>query len=921
MDFKPTLNLPDPDFTIPMRASLAQREPERQAIWTEQKLYHRLQEARRDAPPYVLHDGPPYTNGPIHLGTAMNKILKDLVIKSHLLMGHRTPYVPGYDNHGLPIEQAVLKKFQEKKITPDIVTLRQACREHAEHFIQLQSEQFQRLGVFGTWEHPYNSLEFPYEAEIVRVFKRLVERGFVYRGLRPVLWSPTSQTALADTEIVYQDYTSTAIYVAFALREDRDSLFAEFDNVSAVIWTTTPWTIPANLAVAFHPKLTYVIARVGDQHYVLLKDLLEKTAETVGWSNPKIVKEFPGAEAENAVFWHPFADRASRAVLADYVTTEDGTGVVHTAPGHGRDDFFTGQKYGLPVLNPVDAKGRFTEEAGEFAGLHYKKDEQAILDKLTGVGALLHQSEYHHSYPHAERDNMPVIFRATEQWFINLDHDNLRERMVAAIDVPEGDPNHIVFEPEFGRARLRGMIQNRPDWCISRQRPWGVGIPVFYGAQSGKPVLDSELIEKVAEITEQEGSDMWYAKSPSEILPNGYVHPETGETEFTMERDVFDVWFDSGCTCMAVLEGNVDPVWKEDLPVDCYLEGSDQHRGWFNVSLILSMAIKNVAPYRAVVTHGFVVDEKGLKMAKRAGNSIDPLDVCNEHGADVLRWWVASVDYSDDVPFSKTILAAASEHYRTVRNTLRFLLGNLSDFTPDDAVMPEKVDRWIVEEADRVAIEVIKAYQKFDFRAASTAIHHFCVQELSRFYMEAIKDTMYCDATASPRRRGAQTACWRVLRRLVPLVMPILPHTADEVWERMPGSDESVFLATIPPINAIDAGLDDRVKRLLALRDRMNVQLEQWRNASGVKDGSEAAVAATLPASEAESLRYFGPDIAMLFKVAEFEISDGTEAFSFTKSELPRCERCRMRRPDAQELNLEGDPVVICGRCRAVVGA
>lgn len=919
MDFKPTLNLPDPEFTIPMRAGLAQSEPVRQARWAEQGLYHRLQEARKDAQPYVLHDGPPYTNGPIHLGTAFNKILKDIVMKSRLLMGHRVPYVPGYDSHGLPIEQAALAALAEKNVTPDILTLRETCREHAEKFISVQTEQFQRLGVFGLWEHPYNPLEYRYEAELVRVFRRLVERGFIYRGLRPVLWSPTVQTALADTEIVYQPYVSTAIYVAFALREDPDGVFAGLTNVYTVIWTTTPWTIPANLAVAFHPNLTYVVAKVGDRHYVVQKDLFGRTAETVGWTGAQVVREFVGRDAENAIFWHPFAERPSRVVLADYVTTEEGTGVVHTAPGHGRDDFYTGQKYGLPVLNPVDAAGRFTDEAGEFAGLHYKRDEKAILERLQAAGALLHASEYHHSYPHAERDNKPVIFRATEQWFIALDHENLRERMLAALDVPEGQPGHILFEPASGRARLRGMIQNRPDWCISRQRPWGVGIPVFYGKESGVPVLDPVAIEAVATLTETEGSDMLYRREAHEILPPGYVHPETGETEFVKEKDVFDVWFDSGSTCMAVFEGNVDSRWREELPCDLYLEGSDQHRGWFNVSLILSMAIRDEPPYRAVVTHGFVMDEKGEKMAKRLGNVIDPLDVCNEHGADVLRWWVASVDFTDDAPCGKSILAAAGEHYRTVRNTFRFLLGNLSDFTPDKAVALGGIHAWIVSRADEVSQDVIAAYTRFDFRAASVALHHFCVQDLSRFYLEAIKDTMYCDEAGSAERRRAQTACWETLRRLVPLFMPVCPHTADEVWERIPGVSGSVFLATLPP--AEKTTRIHEVERLIAVRDRMNARLETWRNESGIKDPSDVAVEISLLAEDMQALRSFGDDLPMLMKVAEVKVSEGEENFKFRRSDLVRCERCRLRKPDVSTIALADGEAHLCRRCRDVVEA
>ncbi|HMS55490.1 MAG TPA: class I tRNA ligase family protein, partial [Fimbriimonadaceae bacterium] len=524
MDLKSTLNLPDPEFTIPMKANLPTLEPALQAEWDSIQIYHRIQESRKDSPAFVLHDGPPYTNSPIHLGTAMNKMLKDLVVKSRTMMGFRAPYVPGYDNHGLPIEQSVMKAFHEKKESPDVDTLRKACREHAQKYIDIQTEQFRRLGIFGLWEKPYRTMAFGFEAEIIRTFKRLVDAGYVYRGLRPTQWSPTSRTALADTEIVYKDHVSKAIYVRFPLGGDPKGLFDGLANVHTIIWTTTPWTIPANLACAFHPLFEYAVVSVGDAHYVVLGDLVEKLASSLGWTGHNVVRTIPGAEIEGTLFRHPIFDRDSVAVLADYVTTEDGTGVVHTAPGHGRDDFYTGVKYGLPILCPVDERGILTDEAGEFAGVSYKDCDTVVVNRLQEVGNLLHVSDYHHSYPYAERDERPVIFRATEQWFVSIDHDSLRERMLQEIE-------KVAWYPSSGQNRIQAMVANRPDWCISRQRPWGVGIPIFYGAESGEPVFDPVAIEAAAQLAEREGSDGWFVRDPSEILPEGYVHPVTGETK------------------------------------------------------------------------------------------------------------------------------------------------------------------------------------------------------------------------------------------------------------------------------------------------------------------------------------------------------------------------------------------------------
>lgn len=914
MDFKETLNFPDPDFSIPMKADLASREPIIQAKWeamtcrgdqSRTGIYHVIQEGRMSAPSFVLHDGPPYTNSPIHIGTALNKILKDFIVKSRTLLGFRAPYVPGFDNHGLPIEQAVMKAFHERKETPDVVTLRKACREHAAKYLDLQRTQFKRLGVFGLWEKPYATMNYRFEAEIVRVFKRLTEGGFIYKGLRPTLWSPTQRTALADTEIVYKDHTSKAIYVRFPIKSDPDGVLASFPNLYTVIWTTTPWTIPANLACAFHPEFSYAVVEVEGAQYLLLEDLVEKTAAKCGWGTPEIVTRIVGSKLAAVIFKHPIFDRDSVVVMADYVTTEDGTGVVHTAPGHGRDDFFTGVKYGLQILCPVDEKGVLTAEAGEFEGVSYKNCDVVVVDRLREVGNLLNVEDYQHSYPHSERDGKPVIFRATEQWFVALDHNDLRANAMSAIE-------KVTWLPQTGYARISSMIANRPDWCISRQRPWGVGIPVFYGKESREPVLDPVAIEAVARLVESQGSDAWFTEDPANILPEGYTHPLTGEKEFTKETDVLDVWFDSGSTSLAVLEGNVEPEWKEAYPADVYLEGSDQHRGWFNSSLILGMATRNTAPYKTVVTHGFVDDTAGNKMSKRAGNAIDPVEVCNKFGADVLRYWVASVDWHNDAPVGDDLLKQIGEQYRTVRNTLRFLQANLADFTDADAPIVNDLDQWIIEQTESLVADCADAYANYDYGKVITSVHNFCSKELSRFYIDAIKDRMYCDGKDWITRRSAQKACHSVLLNLTRLVAPILCHTAEEVYERIPAYAkldtvhlESLTIPTQEKLDEVAASpIQNRYGALLTERADCFAVFEKWKVENGVKDSQDVIVTVTNPADQLEALKEIDPyDLANLYKMSWVELVEGEEGFAFRLSDHPKCERSRIRRPDVEEVN------------------
>jgi isoleucyl-tRNA synthetase len=920
MDLRATLNLPDPNFTIPMKAGLTQLEPELQQRWEEMRVYHRIQDSRRDSDTFILHDGPPYTNSPIHIGTALNKILKDFTVKSRTMMGYRAPYVPGFDNHGLPIEQAVMKEFQERKEQPDIVTLRKACREHAQKYLDVQRGQFQRLGVFGLWELPYATMDFGFEAEILRVFRRLVEGGYIYRGLRPTLWSPTSRTALADTEIVYQDHVSKSIYVEFALKHDPNRIFEQWPGLKTVIWTTTPWTIPSNLAIAFHPELDYSIVRVAGRegHYAVAAAMLEQVVAKLGWT-AEVVATISGVNFDHAVFAHPIYGRDSLGVMADYVTTEDGTGVVHTAPSHGRDDFYTGLKYGLPIPNTVDERGVLTRETGEFEGVHYKQCDTVVVDRLREVGALLHVEDYHHSYPYAERDGQPVIFRATEQWFVGIDHDQLRRRMLEQTD-------QVEWFPESSKNRIQAMIANRPDWCISRQRPWGVGIPIFYGKDSREPVLDPDAIDRVIQLVMEEGSDAWFVREPHEILGADYRHPVTGETEFVKETDVLDVWFDSGSTSLAVLEGNVYEEWEESWPADLYLEGSDQHRGWFNSSLVIGTAVMDQAPYRQVLTHGFVTDDQGRKMSKRLGNVVDPLEACEQFGADVVRYWVASVNYENDVPCSNDLLKKFGEHYRDVRNTLRFLLGNLYDYDP--SVEPKHLldlDEWVIEQTDLLVSACVSSYRDYRFGEVINDVHNFCVRELSRFYLDAIKDRMYCDGKDWPSRRSGQYACWYVLIRLVKLLAPILPHTAEEVYARIPFGDrprlESVHMETFddPDADRLEAivasDFQARFASLMSIRSDMFAEFEKWKASSGVKDSQDVIATIRASSEEIAMLRLLHVDLPNLLKMSWIELEEGERSFSFRESHFPKCARSRLRRPDVEEQ----DGVLLTARDRKVL--
>lgn len=900
-----------------MKADLPLREPERLRQWEARGLYQAIRRARVGAPRFVLHDGPPYTNSPIHIGTVLNKCLKDFVVKYKTLRGFDCPYVPGYDNHGLPIELAVQEKLGRSLSGGE---MRAACRAHASEYIAIQTEQFKRMGVLGDWEHRYATMDFGFEATVVRVFARLVEKGFVYRDLRPTHWSFYSKTALADTELVYEPHTSRAIYVRFPLKGGETVLGVRHRPLYALIWTTTPWTIPANLALAFHPELRYAVVGYGGGFYLIYEGLVERVCGDLGWSDYAVVSTIPGSALEGVLFVHPLFGRDSLGVLADYVTTSDGTGIVHTAPGHGADDFATGRRYGLAILCPVDEGGVFTAEAGEFAGQTILEADSSIPKALSDAGHLLKVYDYAHSYPYSERDKHPVIFRTTEQWFLNVSHAGLRERALAAI---EG----VRWYPKSGASRLGSMVSERPDWCLSRQRIWGVGLPILYGVPSGVPLLDAAVMSRVADLVEARGSGAWFEASLDEILPAGYRHPTTGETDFRKETDVLDVWFDSGVTHVAVLSEPYSAAWGVmGCPADLYLEGSDQHRGWFNSSLMTSIALNGTAPYRTVVTHGFVVDEKGEKMSKSKGNVVDPIASAEKYGADVLRLWVGSVDYSRDIPCGPNLLSQVGEMYRRIRNTLRFLLANLYDFDPTAGHgVTEAIDAWALAETQLMEWRVCREYDAYDFSAATSVLHHFCVRELSGFYLDVIKDRMYCDPKDSSTRRSGQAACHEILMRLTRLIAPILPFTSEEVYERIPLANRlvTVFLEHLNPVRdeeaseLLESDLLQRFRSFLRFKDELYVSLEEWKSVSGVKDSQDILAKVSVDATTCDLLRGFGEDLPTFLRLSWVEVEESSaKAFHFEESPYLKCERSRLRRPDVELV----DGVALSRRDRLAIG-
>jgi isoleucyl-tRNA synthetase len=921
-DYKGTLNLPRTDF--PMKAGLAQREPELLARWEKMDLYGLLRAQGEGRLRYILHDGPPYANGHIHMGTALNKVLKDFVVKSRQMMGFDAPYVPGWDCHGLPIELQVDRGLGEKKARMSVVEVRQECRRYAAEWLSLQREEFKRLGVIADWQRPYLTMNHGYQASIVREFGRFAASRSLYKSKKPVYWCPDCRTALAEAEVEYADHTSPSIYVRFRLKGGLEELVPEAKGkpVWLVIWTTTPWTIPANLAIALHPDLEYVAVEHEGEVYVLAKGLLHDVMLNLGLKDWRLLGPLNPAKLEKREAEHPLYGRASLVILADYVTLEAGTGLVHTAPGHGREDFESGRRYGLDIYSPVDAEGRFTAEVEHFAGQKVFEANKAVNAKLRERGALLHEGSVTHSYPHCWRCKGPVIFRATAQWFISMEEEGLRERALTEV-------GRVNWVPTYGEERIRAMLEGRPDWCISRQRSWGVPIAMFYCQGCSKPFSTPETTGHVARIFEAEGADAWYARPVEELVPAGTKCPHCGSGgPFTKETDILDVWFDSGVSHAAVLEQNRRLSW----PADMYLEGSDQHRGWFQSSLLTSVGTRGQAPYRTVLTHGFVVDGEGRKMSKSLGNVIAPDQIIKSHGAEILRLWVAAEDYRDDIRLSPEILSRLTEAYRRVRNTARFLLGNLRDFDPakdrvDYAALPE-IDRFMLHRLQGLNARLRRAYERFEFHAVYHGLHNFCVLDLSSFYLDVLKDRLYTMPAASTERRCAQTVLYEVLQALVRLMAPVLSFTAEEVWDYLPAPKEaSVFLAPLPEVREdyLDNELAGRWEQLLAVRSEVLKPLEAARKEKLIGHALEAAVTLYPGEGLAGLLSRYASELATLFIVSEVRLAGGAAPEGAYRSELlplgvtvgkaagAKCERCWMRLPSVGEAP---EAPGLCRRCR-----
>lgn len=918
MGYSETLNLPRTDFA--MKANLPSREPEIQKKWAEKRVYEAILERRSGRPKFVLHDGPPYANGDIHIGTALNKVLKDMVVRFASMRGFQAPYVPGWDTHGLPIELQAIKALNIDRKRVDAVQLRRHCREFALKYKEIQKAQFQRLGVLGDWENPYLTLSPRYEAQQVRVFGEMVRRGFIYRGLKPVYWCWECETALADAEVEYQDKESPSIYVGFRVKDGKGKLQP---GVDIVIWTTTPWTLPGNQAVALRPDSVYVVADTDRGKVLVAKELLERALSDMGLGLRGIVAEHRGGDLEWVVCEHPFLSRDSIVITGEHVSLDQGTGCVHTAPGHGEEDFVAGLPYGLKPLTPVDERGVFTEDAGPFKGQLFQDANQKIIETLEDSGRLYAAGKIVHQYPHCWRCKQPVLYRATEQWFASV--DGFREEALRAID-------SVRWIPPWGKDRIRSMVAERRDWCISRQRVWGVPIPVFYCSSCGEPVMSKDAIARVAEVFEERGSDSWYLLSPEEFLGDGWRCSKCGGAEFRKETDIMDVWFDSGTSHAGVLETRPDLTW----PADMYLEGSDQHRGWFQSSLLTAVATKARAPYKAVLTHGFVVDGEGRKMSKSLGNVIFPQEVIKKYGADILRLWVASADYRADIRISESILKQLAEVYRKIRNTFRFLLGNLYDFDPRrDRVeygdLPE-IDRWALARLQRVIQRVTRGFQEHEYHVVYHVVHNFCLNDLSAFYLDVLKDSLYCLAPSDRRRRAAQTVLYEIVSVLARLVAPVLCHTADEVWSHLDPPEEtwSVALSDWPEVNEayIDEGLEKRWEALLEVRSEVLRALEEAREAKLIGSSLDALVRIKCRDDGVEELlKRYSEDLPTIFIVSQVDLVERDRGFGHEGTEregtnsvvvevLPargkKCARC-WRYDEA--VGLRPDRADVCKRC------
>jgi len=933
-DYKDTLNLPKTEF--PMKANLARKELEILDLWVKHNIYSKMQKKDKENA-YILHDGPPYANGHIHLGHALNKILKDIIVKYKTMKGFYSPFVPGWDCHGLPIEHEVDKKLGSKKKDISIVKKRKLCREYALKFLDIQREEFKRLGVSGDWEEPYITMSYKYEASIVREFGRFVEKGSVYKGKKPVRWCPSCITALAEAEVEYADKESPSIYVKFRVKNPKGKLTPDaVKGTSFVIWTTTPWTLPANMALALHPHFIYRIVKTPDGELILAQDLIEKCMEEIGYKkNNYTITDgaWTGAELEGIVCSHPWINRDVEIVLGENVTLEQGTGVVHTAPGHGEEDYEIGLKYGLDVYAPVDEKGCFTHDVDGFAGQHVFKVNPSIIEKLVETKALLGPAgKTTHSYPHCWRCKKPVIFRATEQWFISMEKNSLRQKALEEIKKTK-------WIPTWGENRIYGMVESRPDWCISRQRAWGVPIILFNCKKCKNIITDRTIIDNIIYEVEKNGTDVWFEKSEAELIPKGHRCDKCGSEEFTKETDILDVWFDSGVSHAAVTELDARLTW----PASLYLEGSDQHRGWFQSSLLASVGTRGKAPYNAVLTHGFVVDGQGKKMSKSLGNVISPQEVTEKHGAEILRLWCSAADYREDMRISKEILDRLVEAYRKIRNTCRFLLGNLYDFDASGIInnKPEDLSKADMLEIDRLALSMLQnliervsgAYENFEFHEVFHSIYNFCVINMSSFYLDVLKDRLYTFKSDSPERKTTQWVLYKILNALTKMMAPVLSFTAEEIWHFIPGkTEESVFLSDFPVVEPefIDKGLEEKWEGLLKIRNEVNKALEIKRREKFIGNSLEAKVTLYVNETNYKVLEDYKIFLQTLFIVSSVEIFkdkkpsgeaykspviDGLELL-IEKAEGKKCSRCWNWSISAGKYK---DHPELCERCYEVI--
>lgn len=926
-DYGATLNLPKTSFQ--MKANLPNKEPKLIQKWQENDIYSKgLQKGTKS---FILHDGPPYANGNIHIGHALNKILKDIILKYKRLNGYNAPYIPGWDTHGLPIELKVTEALGEKAKEMDPLEIRKLCTEYALKWVDTQREGFKRLGVLGDWDNPYLTLKPEYEAKQLEVFGELYDNGYIFKGLKPIYWSPVTETALAEAEIEYKNVTSPSIYVKMQGNQDLLDKLGLTEDTWVVIWTTTPWTLPANVAISLNPNFEYGVYATEQGNLILAKDLAEKAFAEIGIEKYELIKEFIGSDLEKATYKHPFLDRTGMVILGTHVTADAGTGCVHTAPGHGQDDYVVGTRYGLPVISPINNKGVLTEDAGQFAGLFYLKANKEIVAFLTETGHLLKLKQIEHSYPHDWRSKTPVIFRATEQWFVKAEGSDLREKALKALDT-------IEFIPAWGRNRIGSMLETRPDWCISRQRVWGVPIPVFYNEATGKEIFNREILNRVIEIVKKEGSAAWLKYTAQELIGEELLEKyNLKDVTLRKETNIMDVWFDSGVSHRAVLETRGDLLHR---PADLYLEGSDQHRGWFQTSLLTSIGSTHDAPFKTILTHGFVNDGEGKKMSKSLGNVVVPADVIKVYGADILRLWCASVDYREDVKISDNILKQMAEAYRRVRNTARYILGNSNDFDPatdkvDYKDLPE-IDKWALNKLEVLKRKVTENYEKYEFYNLFQDIHYFAGVDMSAFYLDIIKDRLYTEGTNSLARRAAQTVMTEILVTLTKMIAPILSFTAEEIWETLPETlkdTESVLLTSWYTNNDeyLNPEIDNKWIEIIKVRKETNKILEKARKGENKIIGNSLDAKVLLHSTDKDIQKFLVDNkdtLELALIVSEVEIVDNIDE-TFEKGEEAqdlfikvvhadgeKCERCWKY---STEIGKDADHPTLCPRCASVL--